>query len=81
MQLIIWTDDHALGYILNIADARDKLARWPLRLMELEFNAACRDSVKNSAVDPLGGLPKTRTDNKNIDNKSSVVASLQQSAK
>lgn len=39
-QFTVRTDYDAFKWILNVIDATDKLARWPLRLYQLELDVA-----------------------------------------
>lgn len=50
---IIRTDHDTLIWILNMADATRKLARWCIRLQELYFYVVHRSCMKNRAADVL----------------------------
>lgn len=49
----IRTHHDALQWILNMADATDKSARWRLRLSELEFDIVHRAGVTHQPADIL----------------------------
>lgn len=52
----IRTDHDALRWILNMADATGKLARFCQRLQELEFDVVHREGIKHQAADALSRL-------------------------
>lgn len=56
---VLRTDHAALRWILNMADATGKLARWRLRLLEYDYEIQHRPGVKHQAADALS---RVRTD-------------------
>lgn len=52
-RLTIRTDQDALRWILNMAYATGKLARWKLRLYLFEFDVVHLDGIKHQAEDAL----------------------------
>ena len=69
----IRTDHDALRWILNMADATGKLARWRLRLAEYEFDVVHRAGVKHQAADALSRLPTDGEDKAPLDDEIPVL--------
>lgn len=70
----IKTDHHAWTWILNLADATEWRAWWPLGLTEFNFEVNHRASVKQHAAKALSRLPINRTDDYDIGDKIPVLA-------
>lgn len=51
--ILIHTDDDSLCCLLNMADATHKLARWRLRLEEMDVEVVHRVGIKHQATDAL----------------------------
>ena len=58
-RFVINTDHHALKWLLNIADASGRLARWRLRLSEFDFEVQYVKGTKNTLADAMSRLPTT----------------------
>lgn len=65
----IRTDHEANKWLLTTSNAFGKLARWPIRLSELEFDIAHRADIKHTAVDSLSRLPTNGADAEVLDNE------------
>ena len=53
------TDHHSLRWLMNPDDASERLARWRLRLAELDFDATYVRGIKNCLADALSRLTTT----------------------
>ena len=60
------TDHDFLRWVLNLADAKGRLARWLLRLSEYDFVVEHRAGIKHQAADGLSRLETTRLDNSTL---------------
>lgn len=78
---IIWTDQQALRWIRNRADATCKLARWHLRLTEIDIELIQRADVRHQAVDMWSGLSIAQTYDKDNDHEIPVFSIKKQSCK
>lgn len=76
---IIRTDHHAWIWILHAAEAACRLARRHPRLIELGFRVIHSVGLKYQAADAISRLPTNETDNKNIQDETSVLSTQQQS--
>jgi hypothetical protein len=56
-KFLIRTDHHSLRWVLNLADAQGRLARWRLRLLEFDFDVAYSPGKGHHAADTLSRLP------------------------
>ena len=56
-KFLIRTDHHSLRWVLNLADAQGRLARWRLRLLEFDFEVAYYPGKDHHAADTLSRLP------------------------
>ena len=56
------TDHDSLKWVLNLADAKGRLARWRLRLSEFDFDVEHRAGVKHQAADALSRMETTGLD-------------------
>ena len=56
------TDHDSLRWVLNLADAKGRLARWRLRLSEYDFVVEHRAGIKHQAADALSRLETTGLD-------------------
>lgn len=63
----IRTDHDALRWILNMADATGKLARWRLRLSKYEFDVVHRAGIKHQSADALSRLTTSGNDDTTLD--------------
>lgn len=61
------TDREALKWKLNPVDATRKLARWRVRLSEMEFDVFHSAGTKHQATDALSRFPTTGEDGNLID--------------
>jgi hypothetical protein len=51
-----YTDHQALRWVLKLADAQGRLARWRLRLAEFDFQVEYRPGASNHAADTMSRL-------------------------
>ena len=56
------TDHDSLRWVLNLADAKGRLARWRLRLSEFDFDVEHRAGIKHQAADALSRMTTTGLD-------------------
>lgn len=54
---ILYTDHQALRWLMELADAASRLARWRLRLMEFDFTVKYKQGIKNNIADAISRLP------------------------
>ena len=55
-RFVIRTDHHALRWVLSLADAQGRLARWRLRLLEFDFEVQYSPGKAHYAADTLSRL-------------------------
>jgi hypothetical protein len=55
-RFVIRTDHHALKWVLSLADAQGRLARWRLRLLEFDFKVQYSPGKAHFAADTLSRL-------------------------
>lgn len=60
-------DYDSLCWILNLIDVSGRLGRWQLHLLESDFDAVHRASVKRQAADALSLLPTDGTDRTSLE--------------
>jgi RNase H-like domain found in reverse transcriptase len=53
---VIRTDHHSMRWILNLADAQGRLARWRLRLQEFDFEVLYLPGKSHYAADMMSRL-------------------------
>mgnify|MGYP003551043187 FL=1 len=53
---LIRTDHHSLRWVLNLADAQGRLARWRLRLLEFDFEVEYSPGKEHHAADVMSRL-------------------------
>ena len=58
-RFVIRTDHHALRWVLSLADAQGRLARWRLRLLEFDFEVQYSPGKAHYAADTLSRLEPT----------------------
>ena len=51
------TDHNALRWVMNFSDAQGRLARWRLRLAELDFQVEYSPGANHHAADAMSRLP------------------------
>lgn len=66
-------DHNALLWILNIADATRKLARWRLKFLEYDFEILQRAGLKHQAATALSGLRPAGVDKNELENENPVL--------
>jgi hypothetical protein len=60
-RFLVRTDHHSLRWVLNLADAQGRLARWRLRLLEFDFEVEYSPGRQHHAADTMSRLkPPTR---------------------
>ena len=55
-RFLIRTDHHSLRWVLNLADAQGRLARWRLRLLEFDFEVEYSPGKEHHAADVMSRL-------------------------
>jgi transposase InsO family protein len=55
-RFLVRTDHHSLRWVLNLADAQGRLARWRLRLLEFDFEVEYAPGKEHHAADTLSRL-------------------------
>ncbi len=73
-RFVLRTDHDALKWILGLTEAKGKLARWQLRLQELEFDIVHRPGVQHKAADAMSRLPTDGGDNEPIDDEIPILS-------
>jgi RNase H-like domain found in reverse transcriptase len=61
------TDPHALRWVMNLADAQGRLARWRLRMAESDFQVEYSPGATHHAADALSRLPHQPPEHDEID--------------
>jgi transposase InsO family protein len=62
-RFLVRTDHHSLRWVLNLADAQGRLARWRLRLLEFDFEVEYAPGKEHHAADTMSRLlPPARTE-------------------
>ena len=61
VKFTVRTDHHALRWVMNLADAQGRLARWRLRLSEFTFNVEYSPGATHHAADAMSRLPTPGT--------------------
>lgn len=74
IKLTITTDHYSLKWILNPTESIGRLARWRLRLLELEFHIIFRAGIKQRAADALSRLSTTEEDTKPLEDNFPILA-------
>jgi RNase H-like domain found in reverse transcriptase len=59
-RFLIRTDHHSLRWVLNLADAQGRLARWRLSLLEFDFEVEYFPGKEHHAVEVMSRLPPSR---------------------
>lgn len=67
------TDHHTLKWILSLADAMGKLAKWRPRLMKFDLKVIHGAVVKYQAADALSQLRTSGTDDTDIHDEVPVL--------
>lgn len=67
------TDHEALRWIQNKTDATGKLARWPLRPYELDYDVVHLAGVKYKAADALLRMEMTGMDNSEVNDEVTIL--------
>jgi transposase InsO family protein len=57
VEFTVRTDHHALRWVMNLAEAQGRLARWRLRLAEFNFKVEYSPGATHHAADVLSRLP------------------------
>jgi RNase H-like domain found in reverse transcriptase/Reverse transcriptase (RNA-dependent DNA polymerase)/Integrase zinc binding domain/Integrase core domain/Chromo (CHRromatin Organisation MOdifier) domain len=57
VEFTVRTDHHALRWVMNLAEAQGRLARWRLRLSEFTFKVEYSPGATHHAADVLSRLP------------------------
>jgi RNase H-like domain found in reverse transcriptase len=55
-KFIIRTDHQSLRWVLNLSDAQGRLARWPLRLLEFDYEVQYRPGALHHGADMMSRL-------------------------
>jgi hypothetical protein len=59
VEFTVRTEHHALRWVMNLAEAQGRLARWRLRLSEFTFKVENSRGAMNHAADTMSRLPGT----------------------
>ena len=60
---VVRTDHNSLRWVLNLADAQGRLARWRLRLLEFDFEVQYSPGASHHAADTVSRLRVCDSDN------------------
>ena len=67
VEFTVRTDHHALRWVMNLAEAQGRLARWRLRLSEFSFKVEYSPGATHHAADTMSRLPKQAVPDDPID--------------